>query len=146
MALSRFDIPDGYELMVSSCEDCACAVSDGGAGRQAMPSAPADLDDGRWVRSGEVTEFPLGGEHRILFNPLGSGGVVVVNERPTTSSVPSRCPPPSPTSGAGRPGQGAEVTEIFRRLRQLQLIHADGQRAAATVPPRPGTYRVAARD
>ena len=25
------------------------------------------------------------------------------------------------------PGQGAEVTEIFRRLRQLQLIHADGQ-------------------
>lgn len=87
MALSRLDIPGDYELMVANCEDCACAVSNGGDG-QAMPSASTGPDDGWWVRDGHVTEFPLDGEHRMLFNPLGSGGVVVINE-PALRHLPS---------------------------------------------------------
>src|SRR5512146_1039936 len=81
MALSRFDIPDDYQLMLSSCEDCACAVSDTQDGqREIIPLAPADPDDGNWVSGSDVTEFPLDGEHQMLFNPVGSAGVVVVNE------------------------------------------------------------------
>lgn len=128
VVLSRFDIPDDYELMVSSCEDCACAVSDGRAGRRpAMPSAPGGPHHGCWVRGGDVAEFPLGGEYRMLFNPVGSGGVVVVNE--PAHDIFRAFETPATVADVRRRlhGRGAEVTEIFRRLRQLQLIHPGGQ-------------------
>ncbi len=128
MALSRFDIPGDLELLVANCEDCACAVSDGGAGRgQAMLSAPAGPDDGWWVRDGHVTEYPLSGEHRMLFNPLGSGGVVVVNEPARDIFRAFEAPVTVADVRRGRPGRGAEVTEMFHRLRQLQFVHPDGQ-------------------
>ena len=126
MALSRLDIPGDYELMVANCEDCACAVSNGGDG-QAMPSASTGPDDGWWVRDGHVTEFPLDGEHRMLFNPLGSGGVVVINEPARDIFRAFETPATVEDVRRGRPGRDAEVTEIFRRLRQLQFIHPGGQ-------------------
>jgi len=128
MALSSFDLPDAYELMVSSCEDCACAVSDSQAGeRRAMPSAPVSSDDGRWVCGSDVAEFPLGAEHRLLFNPLGSGGVVVVNDPGYDIFRAFQAPATVADVRRSRPGRGEEVTEIFKRLGQLQLIHPDGR-------------------
>ena len=128
VALSRFDIPDDYELMVSSCEDCACAVSDGRTGRRrAVASAPVGPDDGSWVRGGDVAEFPLGGEYRMLFNPLGSGGVVVVNEQAHDIFRAFETPATVTDVQRARLGRGVEVTEIFRRLGQLQLIHPSGE-------------------
>jgi uncharacterized protein len=112
--------------MVANCEDCACAVSDGGAG-QALPPAPAGSDDGWWVSDGHVTEFPLGEEHRMLFNPVGSGGVVVVNEPARDIFRAFEAPATVADVRRGRPGRDAEVTEIFGRLRQLQFIHPKGQ-------------------
>jgi uncharacterized protein len=136
MALSRFDIPDDYELMVTNCEDCACAVSDSRAEQlQAMPPAPDGPDDGWWVRDDHVTEFPLGGEHQMLFNPLGSGGVVVINEPARDIFRAFEAPATVTDVQRGRPGRDAEVTEIFRRLRQLQFIHPRGQQPRPEFSP-----------
>jgi uncharacterized protein len=83
------------------------------------------------VGCGDVTDFRLDADHRLLFNPLGSGGVVVVNE----SAYDILCAIADPATVAdvrrGRPGRGPEVTSIFQRLGQLQLIHPEGQ------PPKP---------
>ena len=128
VALSRFDIPDDYELVVNNCEDCACAVSDGLAGmRPAVPPGPAASDESHWVRGGDVAEFPLCGEHRMLFNPLGSGGVVVVNDLANDIFRAFETPATVAEVRRSRPSQDAEVTEIFQRLGQLDLIHRNGQ-------------------
>jgi uncharacterized protein len=124
VALSRFDLPDACELMVNSCEDCACAVSDSGDARlRAMPSAPIGREADSWVRGSDVVEFPLHGEYRILFNPLGSGGTVVVNESAYDIFRAFETPATVADVRRSRPGRGGEVTEIFNRLGQLQLIH-----------------------
>jgi uncharacterized protein len=128
MALSSFDLPDVYELMVSSCEDCACAVSDSQAGeRRAMPPIHAGSDDCRWVYGSDVAEFPLNAEHRLLFNPLGSGGVVVVNDPAYEIFRAFQTPTAVADVRRSRPGHGEEVTNIFQRLGQLELIYPDGQ-------------------
>lgn len=128
MALSRFDIPDDYQLMLSSCEDCACAVSDTQDGQQEIiPLAPADSDDGNWVSGSDVAELPLDGEHQMLFNPVGSAGVVVVNEPARDIFRAFETPATVVSVQRARPGRGAEVTEIFRRLSRLQLIHPSGE-------------------
>jgi uncharacterized protein len=128
VVLSRFDMPEDYALMVSNCEDCACAVSDSRVGRrQAGPPGPADQDDVQWVRGGNVAEFPLSGEHRILFNPLGSGGVVVVNDSANDIFRAFETPATVADVQRSRPGRDAEVTGIFRRLGQLELIHPNGE-------------------
>jgi uncharacterized protein len=128
VALSRFDLPDAYDLLLNSCEDCACPVSDDQAVmRQVMPSPLAASDNGRWVCANDVAEFPLDAEHRLLFNPLGSGGVVVVNEPAYDIFRHFQLPAALGDVGRSRPGRGEEVEEIFRRLSHLQLIHPDGQ-------------------
>jgi uncharacterized protein len=90
----------------------------------------ADLDGpGRWVRGREVISVGLDADHQVLFNPVGHGGAVVVNEEaqrifrcfqePVTFGEAFRA------AGAG-PGRGAEIRDLFRRLSQLELIHPDG--------------------
>src|SRR5689334_23087265 len=74
VALSSFDVPNGHELLVRSCEDCACPVSREHDMRPRIVKAPA----GELVRARHVLELPLG-EYSVLFNPAGNGGVVVVN-------------------------------------------------------------------
>jgi uncharacterized protein len=128
VVLSRFDMPEDYALMVSNCEDCACAVSDSRAGRrQAGPPGSTGQDDVQWVRGGNVAEFPLSGEHRILFNPLGSGGVVVVNDSAHDIFRAFETPATVADVQRSRSGRDAEVTGIFRRLGELELIHPSGE-------------------
>ena len=122
--LSRLDLPDAHELMISACEDCACAVSDGRPGRgSGMPPTPADPDDGYWVCGSDVAEFPLDSEHRMLFNPLGSGGIVVVNESAYDIFRAFQAPAAVADVLRSQPDRAAEVTETFTRLGRLQLIH-----------------------
>src|SRR5580658_1400838 len=82
VALSRFDLSDAQELLVHSCEDCACPVSNRETDYLPLDAAQAEVidDTARWVRGREITEIHLDEEHRALFNPLGRGGVVVVNQ------------------------------------------------------------------
>ncbi len=124
MALSSFDLPDAYELMVSSCEDCACPVS--ASQRRTMLSPPAGSDDSSWVCGAEVVEFPLTAEHRMLFNPLGHGGVVVVNE--PGYNVFRAFSAPTTLAGVRRrlSSCAEDVAEMFPRLSLLQLIHPAG--------------------
>src|SRR5215472_13318234 len=79
VVISSFDLPGGRELLLHGCEDCACSVSDNQSlGIAELPSA-AD-GTGHWVAGREVIEIPLDSGHRLLFNPVGRGGVVVVND------------------------------------------------------------------
>jgi uncharacterized protein len=131
MALSSFDLPDARELLVSSCEDCACAVSETRETEApGIPSAPAGSDHRRWV-CGDVADLPLDADHRLLFNPVGSGGVVVVNDPAYEIFRAFAGTATVADVRRGRPGRGPEVTSTFQRLGQLQVIHPEGQ------PPRP---------
>jgi uncharacterized protein len=128
VALSRHDLPNAHDLLVAGCEDCACAVSDNPAIAHSLPAPPAAPASAKWVCASEVAELTLDAEHRLLFNPLGSGGVVVVNQ-PAYEIFRAFTSPISPDDVARqRPGRGAEATTIFDRLSRLELIHPDGQR------------------
>ncbi|KDN19891.1 radical SAM/SPASM domain-containing protein [Amycolatopsis rifamycinica] len=74
LALSASDIGDAQELLVRSCEDCACPPS-GGESERAEP----ELDGRPLVRTPGVLELPVDAEHVALFSPSGNGGVVVLN-------------------------------------------------------------------
>jgi uncharacterized protein len=128
VALSKFDLPDAADLLVHNCEDCACPVSDDQAFRQQLrPQVPAGAGNEQWVRAADAVEFPLDAEHRLLFNPLGDGGVVVVNE--LTYSILRDFARPAALGDvvSRRPGYDDEVNDVFRRLGQLQLIHPADQ-------------------
>jgi uncharacterized protein len=129
--LSASDIPDAPDLLVHSCEDCACPVSDQASGTQVVPLAADVPADTRWVCAGEAAEFPLDAEHRLLFNPLGSGGVVVVNDPAYAIFRGFARPATLGDVAQAQPGHDAHVDRIFQRLSQLQVIHPAGR------PPRP---------
>jgi uncharacterized protein len=129
VVLSVSDIPDGGDLLVHGCEDCACPVSDQASRTAVLPPASAFPADTRWVCASDAVEFPLDAERRLLFNPLGSGGVVVVNE-PAYAVFRSFTRPTKPSDVArSRPGDEGDADRIFRRLGQLQVIHPVGQPA-----------------
>jgi uncharacterized protein len=122
--LSHFDLPGDEKLLIHDCEDCACAVTEEQV--PALPRAPspsAMTDDSRWICGPEVCDLSVDGEHRLLFNPVGRGGVVVVNERAhrifRSFEQPVRV---SDVRGRHREADD-DVTTIFARLAQLQLIH-----------------------
>lgn len=124
LALSSLDLPDAQELLLHACEDCACPVSD-----ERPPGAlPAVVPDGRpWVGGREIVDMPLDSVHHLLFNPVGRGGVVVVNDEAHRMFRSFREPATLPEVQAAWPGRADEVEEIFRRLGQLQMIHPSGQ-------------------
>jgi uncharacterized protein len=130
VALSRFDLPDAYDLLLNGCEDCACPISDDLAIKsQVMPLSPAMSDNCRWACASDVAEFPVDAEHRLLFNPLGSCGVVVVNEPAYDIFREFQLPAVLDDVRRNRHESAEEVEDTFRRLSHLQLIHPDGQQA-----------------
>jgi uncharacterized protein len=135
MALSSFDLPDAYELMVSSCEDCACAVSASDSRQRRAVPPVAGLASGRWVCGSDVAEFPLDAEHRLLFNPLGTAGVAVVNE--AAHDIFRAFSMPAAVADVQRrmPGRGQEVAEMAGRLGRLELIHPEGRAPAPRFQP-----------
>jgi radical SAM protein with 4Fe4S-binding SPASM domain len=128
IVLSRFDLADGHELLLHSCEDCACPVSDEQAVHRHVLPPPAAPDDSCWVRASDVAEFPLEGEYRLLFNPLSSAGVVVVNGSALDIFRDFRLPAVPGDVARSRPGRAVEISQAFGRLAQLELIHPAGQR------------------
>jgi uncharacterized protein len=127
VALSSFDLPGAQELLVYSCEDCACPVSDTQERRaqRAAPAVTAD-DPRRWVRATGVVEIGLDPEHRLLFNPAGRGGAVVVNE-PAHQIFSSFSEPTTIRDAqAGWPEAKAGASEVLTRLSQFDVIHPAG--------------------
>jgi uncharacterized protein len=122
VVLSRFDLPDAADLMVSSCEDCACPVS---GYQSALPrSAAPGADNTRWVHAAGTVESRLDDDHRLLFNPLGSYGVAVVNQ-----------PAYDVYAGVSRGADGTEAQDVLRALASLELIHPDGQPSRPVMAP-----------
>jgi uncharacterized protein len=115
VALSSFDLPGAPELLVHGCEDCACPVS--------------GADPRPWVRGTGVVEMELDPGHRLLFNPAGRGGVVVVNEPAHQIFRSFRQPTTIRDAQAAWPGAGA--SEVLSRLGQFDVIHPAGH------PPAP---------
>jgi uncharacterized protein len=128
IALSSFDLPDAPDLQLHGCEDCACPVSDTRSVQlpRALPSAALRASS-RWVRGRDVIEIPLDPEHQLLFNPVGRGGAVVVNQsgylifrclqQPATlAEVKAACSEPA-----------ADIDEMLARLSQLEIIHPAGE-------------------
>jgi len=115
--------------MLHSCEDCACPVSEAQATvtPPALPAA-ALTDTSRWTCGKEVTEFRLDAGHSVLFNPLGRGGVVVVNEPGRAIFSSFRQPVTLRQARVESSYRGPEWDEIFRRLAGLGMIHQDGER------------------
>jgi uncharacterized protein len=132
LILSKFDLSDNEDLLVYSCEDCACPVSDDPGSRHlAPPSLPTTAQDSLWVCASGAVDHPIDAEHRLLFNPLGTCGAVVVNEAAYRVYCSFTRPVTPGDAAQDHRELGAEASEIFRRLGRLQLIHPVGQ------PPNP---------
>ena len=82
----------------------------------------------------------LDAEYLALFNPVGRGGVVVVNGRRGGYSTSFRRPADVLGCADTWPGNGDDADRIARRLGQLEMIH---RRARCPVQIRPGTVLTA---
>jgi uncharacterized protein len=133
IVLSRFDLPGAEQLLVHSCEDCACPVSDQRAtpltGTLAAASSAAPAASGPWVSSRDALDIALDVEHRMLFNPAGHGGVVVVDE-PAYRVFRSFARPADVRDARLAWPDGCD--HVFRRLGDLELIHPVGHPPAPT--------------
>ena len=129
VALSGLDLPDGPELLLHSCEDCACPVSGHQPGPRMPSLSPAEVmtDTNRWICGPEVLEIPVDSEHKVLFNPVGHGGAVVVNEPAYRIFHRFQRPITPGDALKGWPGRSDDVAEIFTRLSQLEIIHPAGK-------------------
>jgi uncharacterized protein len=124
IVISQFDFPATEEILVHNCEDCACAVSDDRS-LITLPPPGAFTGLGKWICGPEVCDLPIGAGNRLLFNPLGHGGVVVVNERAHQIFRAFAQPVTVPGVVTGHRGFGTDVSvsAVVARLAQLQLIH-----------------------
>ncbi|HCU92691.1 MAG TPA: radical SAM/SPASM domain-containing protein [Actinobacteria bacterium] len=138
IALSSFDVPGAPGLLIHSCEDCACPVSDSQQVRAPGVTPPvAATDTRRWVRGAGVVEMRLDGQHQLLFNSAGRGGVVVVNEQAhqifrrfqhpaTLQEVRARLREEEPSGGVHADRPGDDFGEVITRLSQFDVIHPAG--------------------
>jgi uncharacterized protein len=126
VALSSLDLPDAPGLLLHGCEDCACPVSD--SQRPAPRALPADASDtSRWVCGRDIVEMRLDQDHQVLFNPVGHGGVVVVNEPAHRIFRCFQQPATLAEMRVSLPGRHDDAGDIFRRLSQLEMIHPPGR-------------------
>jgi uncharacterized protein len=128
VAVSSLDLPQGQQLMLHGCEDCACPVSSDAA---VVGGSAVSADDmagmTTWVRSREIVEIQLDRDRHAFFNPVGHGGVVVVNE---SARWIANCfvQPIAFGDARGRwHGDTGNFEEVFSRLVRLQMIHRSGE-------------------
>ena len=124
VVLSSSDVPGAQQLLVHACEDCACPAGDGG--RTTVLGAPLPAGTVRWIRGREVIEMNLDGEHRLLFNPVGRGGAVVVNLAALQILQCLDHPATWPDVRAAAPVAANDVDYVLNRLQQLEIIHPAG--------------------
>jgi uncharacterized protein len=122
VAISAFDLPDPHQLLVHGCEDCACPVSADRASYTEPPQLMDSVERCRWICGSSIFESALGAEHRLLFNPLGSGGVVVLNDLAYRIFRCFQRPAALIDAQAAVPRAGNDVAEIFHRLRRSEML------------------------
>ncbi len=126
IALSSFDLSGAAHAVPHGCEDCACSVSESMQART-WPPRPEATGVSHWVRGREVTKIPIGSDHYVLFNPVGSGGAVVVNE-PGLGLFQRFARPVTLTEArVAGPECEPDAQYVFERLSLLGFIHPVGQ-------------------
>lgn len=127
VAISSLDLQESPQPMLYMCEDCACPVS-GDQHVHGQSLLPPDIaaDTQRWVRGREVIEIPLDPEHHALFNPVGRGGVVVVNEAARQVFESFREPTTFESARASGPETPRDFEETIKRLGDREMIHPAG--------------------
>jgi len=127
VVLSSSDVPGAQQLLVHACEDCACPVSGGGPAEVlAAPPLANTVGQDRWIRGREVIEMNLDDEYRLLFNPVGNGGAVVVNHE---AQQILRCfdnPVTWKEVRATVPTPVKDTDQVLNRLHRLAVIHPAG--------------------
>ena len=127
IALSSMDLLGAQELLLYGCEDCACPVSDTRSPRSGGEFSPVTAPDTRrWVRGRDVVEMRLDPEHQLLFNPLGHGGVVVVNEPAHRVFRCFQQPATVSDVQAAWPAAGEDIRDVHTRLSQHDIVHPVG--------------------
>lgn len=130
-ALSSFDVPNARELVVRSCEDCACPVSHNHGTHRRIVEPPT----GELVQAPHVFELSLEA-HSVLFNPDGNGGVVVVNT--AGRRIYDAFHRPCSIDELVAAGHDRVLTsEVVARLVEQDLVHTPG--APPTARFRPST-------
>jgi uncharacterized protein len=123
VVISRFDLSGAQDLMVHGCEDCACAVSEAPVDQVPRPLPAGAIDTAiEWVIAREILSRPVDAGHTLLFNPLGHGGVTVVND--PAYRIFRHFQEPASILQALPAGEEAEA--VFRQLAQLEMIHPAG--------------------
>jgi uncharacterized protein len=79
------------------------------------------------VRGREVVDIPIGNGHFALFNPVGSGGAVVVNEPGRNLSRRFAQPATLAEARVCGPERESDAEYVFDRLSRLGFIHPAGQ-------------------
>jgi uncharacterized protein len=126
IVLSGFDVSESAIAAPHGCEDCACSVSES-LRPQTWPPLPEVTAINHWVRGREVTEIDIGRGHHVLFNPVGSGGVAVVNE-PGLGLFRRFARPMTLTEArVTGPESEPDAQYVFDRLGRLGFIHPAGQ-------------------
>lgn len=125
--LSSFDLPDSDLPVRHGCEDCACAVSASTLPRGSADSSPALDAGGYLVRGREVIEIPVQDDSYVLFNPVGQGGVVVVNEPARRVFARFDRPTTLAQALAAEPDLEPEGRQVVSDLARHGLIHVAGQ-------------------
>jgi len=129
VVLSSSDVPGAQQLLVHACEDCACPVSGSGSGQAEVLTAPPPEGTGgtaRWIRGREVIEMNLDDGYRLLFNPVGRGGAVVVNQAAQQILRSLDHPATWKDVQAASPVPANDADQILNRLHQLEIIHPVG--------------------
>jgi uncharacterized protein len=114
-------------MLVHGCEDCACAVTSERPTKDDNLSLVASGESSiMWSASRTVLDDDLGGGYRMLFNPLGSGGVVVVDE-PAHAMFRAFDPAASFGEVGALTGHDEANAATLLRLAELDLIHPADQ-------------------
>jgi uncharacterized protein len=130
IAISTFDLADSDRILIRGCEDCACAISPTDTPSRANPVFNPVMPGERLVRAADVFESGLDDMHRLLFRPVGDGGVVVVNELAHRVLRGFDHPATLHDVCSAIPVAVDDAGEVAGRLRQAGLIQQPGQPVA----------------
>ena len=135
VVLSRLDLPESRDSLVYGCEDCACPVSYGPDLHEDTASSVVVDGESQWICGQEVTEIPVDSEHVVLFNPVGNGGVTVINRSAQQIFTSFRRPATFKDAQAAWPGDGDDAARIATRLGQLEMIHVADRTPSLRIQP-----------
>lgn len=123
--MSSFDLSDTTVATPHGCEDCACSVSESLQPRP-WPPPPQVAGVTHWVTGAEVVTIEVSDGYYALFNPVGTGGVVVVNEQGLDLFKRFARPVTLIEAGVAGPSPDKSVQHVFDRLSRLGFIHPAG--------------------